>query len=130
MKADQITNALTPIDECETEFQDIIMTDSVSSEQVQTEENIKNYVNDTSRISLTEDALKELRENVKRVLEVIVGLLKDRIVGSEEPAVISIYTMYPGQSPELLYLFFACINKKYFFLAKNRDKMSRSELRC
>ena len=44
----------------------------------------------TSRtISLTEDALKndtELRKNVKRVLEVIVGLLKDRAVGSEEPA--------------------------------------------
>ncbi|GBB92672.1 hypothetical protein RclHR1_02040034 [Rhizophagus clarus] len=40
------------------------------------------------RISLTEDALKddtELRKNVKRVLEVIVGLLKDRAVGSEEP---------------------------------------------
>jgi hypothetical protein len=41
------------------------------------------------RISLTEVALKddtELRENVKRVLEVIVGLLKDRALGSEEPA--------------------------------------------
>src|SRR5436305_8533720 len=41
------------------------------------------------RISLTEDALKddtELRKSVKRVLEVIVGLLKDRAVGSEEPA--------------------------------------------
>src|SRR3954470_14433544 len=40
------------------------------------------------RISLTEDALKddtELRKNVKRVLEVIVGLLKDRALGSEEP---------------------------------------------
>ena len=41
------------------------------------------------RISLTEDALKnstELCKNVKRVLEVIVGLLKDRISASEEPA--------------------------------------------
>ncbi|GBC19412.2 hypothetical protein GLOIN_2v1557277 [Rhizophagus irregularis DAOM 181602=DAOM 197198] len=41
------------------------------------------------RISLTENALKddtELRKNVKRVLEVIVGLLKDRAVGSEELA--------------------------------------------
>jgi hypothetical protein len=41
------------------------------------------------RISLTENALKddtELRKSVKRVLEVIVGLLKDRAVGSEEPA--------------------------------------------
>ncbi|POG75358.1 hypothetical protein GLOIN_2v1565907 [Rhizophagus irregularis DAOM 181602=DAOM 197198] len=41
------------------------------------------------RISLTEDALKDdtkLRKNVKRVLEVIVGLLKDRAVGSEELA--------------------------------------------
>src|ERR1041385_2440347 len=41
------------------------------------------------RISLTEDALEdptELRKSVKRVLEVIVGLLKDRAVGSEEPA--------------------------------------------
>src|SRR2546421_2014053 len=28
----------------------------------------------------------ELRKNVKRVLEVIIGLLKDRAVGSEEPA--------------------------------------------
>ena len=39
-------------------------------------------------ISLTEDALKddtELRKSVKRVLEVIIGLLKDREVGSEEP---------------------------------------------
>lgn len=49
-EADQITNAngccvLLPIDECETGFQDIIMTDSVSSEQVQTEE-IMNYIND------------------------------------------------------------------------------------
>ena len=36
-----------------------------------------------------EDALKddtELRKNVKRVLEVILGLLKDRALGSEEPA--------------------------------------------
>ena len=41
------------------------------------------------RISLTEDALKnstELCKNVKRVLEVIVGLLKDRVTASEEPA--------------------------------------------
>ncbi|POG60159.1 hypothetical protein GLOIN_2v1716296 [Rhizophagus irregularis DAOM 181602=DAOM 197198] len=41
------------------------------------------------RISLTEDILKndtKLRKNVKRVLEVIVGLLKDRAIGSEEPA--------------------------------------------
>ena len=41
------------------------------------------------RISLTEDALKddtELRKNMKRVLEVIVGLFKDRALGSEEPA--------------------------------------------
>ncbi|GES99431.1 hypothetical protein GLOIN_2v1655004 [Rhizophagus clarus] len=41
------------------------------------------------RISLTEDAIKnpaELRKNVKRILEVIVGLLKDRISASEEPA--------------------------------------------
>ncbi|GBC27771.2 hypothetical protein GLOIN_2v1725482 [Rhizophagus irregularis DAOM 181602=DAOM 197198] len=41
------------------------------------------------RISLTEDALKdntELRMNVKRILEVIVGLLKNRVLGSEEPA--------------------------------------------
>ncbi|PKY51327.1 hypothetical protein RhiirA4_468292 [Rhizophagus irregularis] len=39
--------------------------------------------------SSTEDALKddtELRRNVKRVLEVIVGKLKDRVEGSEEPA--------------------------------------------
>ena len=39
------------------------------------------------RISLTEDALKddtELRKNVKRVLEVIIGLLKDRAVGSKK----------------------------------------------
>ncbi|PKK60063.1 hypothetical protein RhiirC2_762119 [Rhizophagus irregularis] len=38
---------------------------------------------------IVKDALKddtELRKNVKRVLEVIVGLLKDRAVGSEEPA--------------------------------------------
>ena len=41
------------------------------------------------RISLTEDAIKnptELRKNVKRVLEVIVCLLKDRVSASEEPA--------------------------------------------
>ena len=40
------------------------------------------------RISLTEDALDdptELRKNVKRVLEVIVGLLKDRVLVSDEP---------------------------------------------
>ncbi|CAG8609194.1 2598_t:CDS:2, partial [Funneliformis caledonium] len=40
------------------------------------------------RISLTENALQddiELRKNVKRILEVIVGLLKDRALGSEEP---------------------------------------------
>jgi len=42
------------------------------------------------RILLTEDALKDdtkLRKSVKRVLEVIVGLLKDRAVISEEPAI-------------------------------------------
>ena len=41
------------------------------------------------RISLTEDAIKnptELRKNVKKVLEVIVGLLKDRVSASEELA--------------------------------------------
>jgi hypothetical protein len=41
------------------------------------------------RISLTEGALKdpsELRKNVKMILEVIVGLLKDRVSASEEPA--------------------------------------------
>src|SRR3954452_14837914 len=41
------------------------------------------------RISLTEDALKDptdLHKNVKRILEVIVGLLKDRVSASEEPA--------------------------------------------
>jgi len=41
------------------------------------------------RISLTEEALKddtELRKSVKRVLEVIVGLLKDRVSASDEPA--------------------------------------------
>jgi hypothetical protein len=40
------------------------------------------------RISLTEEALEDstdLRKNVKRILEVIVGLLKDRIVGNGEP---------------------------------------------
>lgn len=39
------------------------------------------------RISLTEDVLEdstELRKNVKRILEVIVGLLKDRISVSDE----------------------------------------------
>ncbi|POG63590.1 hypothetical protein GLOIN_2v1684954 [Rhizophagus irregularis DAOM 181602=DAOM 197198] len=41
------------------------------------------------RISLTEDALKDstdLRKNVKRILGVIVGLLRDRVSASEEPA--------------------------------------------
>ena len=40
-------------------------------------------------ISLTEDALKDstkLRKNMKRILEVVVGLLKDRATASEEPA--------------------------------------------
>src|SRR5947208_601978 len=40
------------------------------------------------RISLTEKALKdptELCKNVKRILEVIVGLLKDRVSASEKP---------------------------------------------
>jgi hypothetical protein len=39
------------------------------------------------RISLTEDAIEdptELRKSVKRILEVIVGLLKDRISASDE----------------------------------------------
>ena len=41
------------------------------------------------RISLTEDALDDdtdLRKNVKRILEVIVGLLKDRVSVSDEPS--------------------------------------------
>ncbi|PKY46682.1 hypothetical protein RhiirA4_402722 [Rhizophagus irregularis] len=33
------------------------------------------------------EGIYKLRKNVKRVLEVIVGLLKDRAVGSEEPAI-------------------------------------------
>ena len=40
-------------------------------------------------ISLTEDALKDLtklHKNVKKILEIIVSLLKDRISASEEPA--------------------------------------------
>ena len=41
------------------------------------------------RGSLTEDALEdptELRKSVKRILEVIMGLLKDRVSASDEPA--------------------------------------------
>lgn len=41
------------------------------------------------RISLKLDALEdqtELRKSVKRILEVIVGLLKDRMEASDEPA--------------------------------------------
>ena len=41
------------------------------------------------RISLTEAVLEddtELRKSVKRILEVIVGLLKDRLSASDEPA--------------------------------------------
>ncbi|CAG8453818.1 6569_t:CDS:2 [Funneliformis mosseae] len=41
------------------------------------------------RVSLTEDALEdptELCKSVKRILEVIVGLLKDRVSASDEPA--------------------------------------------
>ena len=40
------------------------------------------------RISLTLDALEDLTElhkSVKRILEVIVGLLKDRMEASDEP---------------------------------------------
>ena len=40
------------------------------------------------RISLTEDTLNdpmELCKNVKRILEVIVGLLKDRVLVGGEP---------------------------------------------
>src|SRR6266480_2007135 len=40
------------------------------------------------RISLTEDVLNdptELRKSVKRILEVIVGLLEDRVSASDEP---------------------------------------------
>ncbi|RGB24147.1 hypothetical protein C1646_676588 [Rhizophagus diaphanus] len=43
----------------------------------------------TNRISLTEDALKDstdLRKILKSILEVIVGLLDDRMSASEEPA--------------------------------------------
>jgi hypothetical protein len=52
-------------------------------------EGIYNMSRTEYQISLTEDALEdptELHKNMKRVLEVIVGLLKDRAVGSEEPA--------------------------------------------
>ncbi|CAG8441437.1 4278_t:CDS:1 [Acaulospora morrowiae] len=41
-------------------------------------------------ISLTEAVLEddtELRKSVKRILEVIVGLLKDRVSASDEPAI-------------------------------------------
>jgi hypothetical protein len=41
------------------------------------------------KIPLTKDALEnptELRKNVKRILEVIVGLLMDRLSASKEPA--------------------------------------------
>ncbi|PKC56194.1 hypothetical protein RhiirA1_474361 [Rhizophagus irregularis] len=47
------------------------------------------YVYSIVSTGTTEDALKdntELRMNVKRILEVIVGLLKNRVLGSEEPA--------------------------------------------
>ncbi|CAB4431705.1 unnamed protein product [Rhizophagus irregularis] len=53
---------------------------------------------------------KELHKNVKRVMEVIVGLLKNRVDVEKE-------IVYPELHPEYLYLIFACINKK-FFLAK------------
>ncbi|GBC00166.1 hypothetical protein RclHR1_37700001 [Rhizophagus clarus] len=52
-------------------------------------EGIYNTSRTEYQISLTEDALKDdtkLRKSVKRILEVIIGLLKDRAISSEEPA--------------------------------------------
>jgi hypothetical protein len=81
------------------------------------------------QINLTKSAIKEnselLRSNVKRVIGIIVGLLKDRVSvsssqlarGSESKKLSknnSINVMYHGRSPEHLYLFFAYINKKNF----------------
>ena len=80
------------------------------------------------QINLTKSAVKDnpelLRSNVKRIIGIIVGLLKDRVsvdssrlargLGSKN---LSKNNMYHGLRPEHLYLFFVCINKN-FFLAK------------
>ncbi len=77
------------------------------------------------QINLTKSTVKEnpelLRNNVKRVIDIIVGLLKDRIsVDSSSTSKrakiknLSKNNMYRGLGLEHLYLFFACINKKFF----------------
>lgn len=82
------------------------------------------------RISLTEDALDddtELCKNVKRIVEVFMGLLKDRVSASDEPAFKKRraeekikkkyrYTDIRGVSIEnLLFLLFLCIYFLYLF---------------
>ena len=76
-------------------------------------------------IDLTEDILEDdakLRQGVKEVMVVIIGLLKDRVEVEDAPdskrartkkyikewvsAVISIDVMYHGLGPKHLYLFF------------------------
>ena len=75
------------------------------------------------QINLSKSAIKDnpelLRSNVKRVIGIIVGLLKDRVSVDSSPASkrarIKKFiknNMYPELRPEPLYLFFACINKK------------------
>jgi hypothetical protein len=77
------------------------------------------------QINLTKSAVREnpklLRSNVKRVIGIIVGLLKDWVsVDSSQLAKglgsknLSKNNMYPGLHPEHLYLIFACNNKKIF----------------
>src|SRR6266540_2365921 len=79
------------------------------------------------QINLTKSAIKEntelLRSNVKRVIGIIVGLLKDRVSVDSSPSSKRLDSksllknnMYPGLRPEHLYLFSHVIIN--FFLAK------------
>jgi hypothetical protein len=77
------------------------------------------------QINLTKSAIKEnselLRSNVKRVINIIVRLLKDRVSVDNsstskrlESKKLLKNNMYHGKSLKPLYLFFTCINKKFF----------------
>ena len=66
---------------------------------------------------------KELCKNVKRVMEVIVGLLRERLDVEKKPAIkkqrVQGFFMYHGHSPDLCIYFSHVLIKIFFKIVHN-----------
>ena len=75
--------------------------------------------------------ITNLRKNVKGILEVIVGLLKDRVTASEEPAnkkyrVEENFVIYYRQNPKLCIYFLHMLIKNFFLANFSQNALAKN----